>query len=206
MNRLAICASLALAFSASQLGAASITIYNTGVDDSNVVLAAGATDTHYVQIAPSASTFVLSSTPGVWLANDASSQWIGPDTFDGNGAYTLTYRTTFDLTGLDSLTALLNGRWSVDNTGLSILLNGVDTGSPSSPGFGGFTAFSINSGFVSGLNTLDFVWNNAGGPGGLRVEVSGTAADASGVPEPASIAFVGAGIAAVWFARRRRAA
>ena len=50
-------------------------------------------------------------------------------------------------------------------------------------GFDSATNFSISSGFAAGLNTLDFVVNNAGSspnPTGLRVEISGTANAAGG--------------------------
>ena len=48
-----------------------------------------------------------------------------------------------------------------------------------------FVPFSINSGFVAGLNTLDFVVEDVGVISGFRVaEISGTA---SPVPEPLTI-------------------
>jgi hypothetical protein len=47
----------------------------------------------------------------------------------------------------------------------------------------GFAPFAISTGFTSGLNTLDFVVNNGGGPTALRVEMTGTA---TAVPEPST--------------------
>jgi hypothetical protein len=48
----------------------------------------------------------------------------------------------------------------------------------SAAGFASFTPFTVNSGFIAGVNTLDFVVNNAPfagtNPTGLRVEISGT--------------------------------
>lgn len=38
---------------------------------------------------------------------------------------TRTFRTTFDLTGLDPTTAVINGLWGVDVFGEDMLLNGV---------------------------------------------------------------------------------
>jgi hypothetical protein len=88
---------------------------------------------------------------------------------------------------------------AVDNTVTDILINGVSTGFTASS-FSTFTPFTISSGFVQGVNTLDFVWTNASGPSGLRVEVAGTVA-----PETTSVVLL-TGLAALWFARRFRTA
>jgi hypothetical protein len=76
--------------------------------------------------------------------------------------------------------------WATDNPGLDILLNGISTGI-TSVGFTSFTSFSIPQGspFQSGLNTLDFLVRNDGGPTGLRVEMTGQASPA-GVPDSSS--------------------
>ena len=62
---------------------------------------------------------------------------------------------------------------------MQVLLNGATTGVTSDGNFGALgNAFTISTGFVAGLNTLDFVVNNAGtgiNPTGVRVELSGTA-------------------------------
>jgi len=186
------------------LQAAPLTVFNTGVDPANVVLAAGSVDPHYVGITPSSTVFVLSTVNAFWIPNDAVSKWVGPDPGEGSGSYSLIYRTTVDLTGFDASTAIINGRWATDNTGTDILLNGVSTGQTSST-FLSYASFALTSGFVSGLNTIDFAWTNISGPGGVRVEF--TSADASpiggAVPEPASLALMGAGLAALAYFRRR---
>jgi hypothetical protein len=141
-----------------------------------------------------------------YIGDDSLFAWIGPfnDTqIDGPGGR-YDYQTTFDLTGLDPMTALLTGQWAADDQGLDILINGVSTGSTSA-GFSAWSSFSISSGFVAGVNTLDFLVNNGSGPTGLRVEVSGTA-DASGTPEPASMMLMCAGLTGLWLVRRRIAA
>jgi hypothetical protein len=196
-----------IAFTSVLVSATPITIFNTGVDNSGNALPAGSIDSHYAGISPASTAFVLGATtalPGTWLANSAASQWIGPD--DGNGGsvngglYSRTYRTTFDLTGLIVATAQLTGRWAVDNSG-TLLLNGIPISTAT--GFSSFTPFSASSGFVAGVNTLDAVWTNAGGPGGVLIEVSGTADQ---VPEPGTALLMFAGgllVFARLFAQRR---
>lgn len=193
---------------ASEVRAAPITsLYNTGVDAAHATLPDGTlVDPHYtmttnpggtsvVRIKTSASGYPVDP-PGPWLPDDALSTWIGPNNdvaLDGPvGVYT--YQTTFNLTGLDPSTASISGRWATDNEGVDILINGAATGNTiPDPGPGAYTtwhAFSITGGFVSGVNTLDFIIHNGGGPTGLRVEMEGTAA---AVPKPASVTLLGLG-------------
>jgi hypothetical protein len=109
------------------------------------------------------------------------------------------YRTTFILGPLIPQTAVLTGLWSTDNAGVDIPINGISTGFTTSvvQFQTGFASFNITSGFVRGMNALDFVVNNGGAgfdrysPTGLRVEISGTA---DRVPEPSTVALLGIGI------------
>ena len=172
-------------------------IYNTGVDNNNVLLAAGAVDPHYQLIAsadssyPGPNSWVVNDGYPMppWLTNGPSSKWIAPRNAQniGNLPGNYTYRLTFNLTGLQPNAAVINGNWALDNSGVDILLNGVSTGQSNTNGFGVFSAFMITNGFLGGTNTLDFVVNNAGSttnPTGLRVELSGVTAQAF----PAAIA------------------
>jgi hypothetical protein len=192
-----------------------ITIYDTGVDASGTPLADGTVgDPFYslVSVPDGSTTTIFTRTSaggypiGPWLGDDSSSAWIGPDndsSADGpSGDYD--YQTTFDLTGLDPTTAILTGQWSTDDAGVDILINGQSTGLTAG-GFSSWTPFVIDSGFVAGVNTLDFIVDNGSGPTGLRVEMTGTA-DPTTVPEPASLPLLCAGLTALKMYRRQRRA
>jgi hypothetical protein len=211
-SKLLLTGMMSLAVMASEVkqvyGATITSLFNTGVDNFGAVRTANGTllDLHYTLI----SSPILPSPGAVgtqinnfssWLGANTTSAWIGPvgdSSLNGPvGAYT--YRTTFNLAGFDPSTASIAGKWSTDNNGLQILLNGVNTGIPATS-FSqfsiGFAPFTISSGFVSGINTLDFVVNNGGGPTGLRTELVGTATavtSTTAVPEPSD--FLGISLA-----------
>jgi hypothetical protein len=111
-----------------------------------------------------------------WLTNDANSQWISPQTDEsvGDAAGLYTYRTTLDLTGYDPTSVTLTLQVAVADELSAVRLNGVGLGLSAS-GSSGFTTLSIGGPFQAGVNTLDFVVNNAGttpNPSGLRVAFS----------------------------------
>jgi hypothetical protein len=179
------------------------TLFNTGVNNSGNPLADSTLgDPHYsLAGVPSGTTDLLVRTEAggypvpPYIGDDNKSAWIGPNNdhqVDGPVG-NFDFQTTFDLTGLNPATAMITGGWSTDNNGVQILLNGHDTGNAGTD-FAqfsiGFAPFSITSGFVAGINTLDFIVFNGGGPTALRVEMSGTA---SSVPEPSSLALLGLG-------------
>ena len=115
-----------------------------------------------------------------YLAPGPYSEWVVPDAGGaGNtdsGAFV--YRATFDLTDYNPSSAVITGKWSTDNNGVDILINGVSTGFTSPDGMfaTGYTPFTISKGFVAEVNTLDFIVNNFYGPTALRVEMSGSVA------------------------------
>jgi len=169
----------------------SITLFNTGL------AAGGSVDPHYSLSSsadpyfPAPGAAIVANPPaGAWVPNTVTSKWISPSANQsqteedgGNADGYYIYKTTFDLTGLDPGSASITGQWATDNNGL-IKLNGSITGQTTGiEDFGGFTPFSISTGFVSGVNTLEFVVNNIPGPSvnptGLRVEMSGTATNQS---------------------------
>jgi hypothetical protein len=162
-------------------------LYNTGMDDFNMPLSDGETDSHYQLIlsadasypGPTAKVILSNEFPiGNWYPNGEKSKWIAPRTDAGkwNEAGTYVYRIYFDLTGHDLNGTVIKGGWSTDNNGVDILINGSSTGFATPyEAFGwGLFPFEIKSGFQPGVNYIDFVVNNGFAPTGLRVEFAPT--------------------------------
>lgn len=201
-------AAAALALTAiTSAHAATITgLKNTGLGDS------GSIDSNY------SLSSAVSSTPIItvdgqwpispWLANDSTSKWITPtsnqaQSFDPSSSGTYTYTLTFDLSGYNAASAIFSGRLAADNS-VQVKLNNSLIGS--AEGFTGWTSFGASSGFVAGVNTLDFVvsnWaQNGGNPTGLRVEFGMSSIAA--VPEPETYVMLLGGLALVGAVARRR--
>jgi hypothetical protein len=204
-----------------------VTVFNTGVDASGVSRADGSSpDLHYSLTDTSSgsaiATTVGTSTGGFpippWIGDNAISAWIAPliqgaGRFGGVNGATYDYQVTFDLTGFDPATASITGQWSTDDQGLDIKINGVST-SQTTPlsSYASWTAFSVNSGFISGINTLDFLVYNAladccnypagYNPTGLRVELTASADLAT--PLPAALPLFASGLGALGLLGWRR--
>jgi hypothetical protein len=189
------------------------TLFNTGLTAGGGLAAPFAVDPNWTIIssadssAPGPNAIVVNDAGNVypfgqqsqvWAPNGPRSKWIGPK---GNqsalppaqpntmavGNYT--YRLSFSLAGFNPATAIVRGVWASDNTTTAVLLNGQATGitGPSNFASQPNAPFLLTSGFVAGVNTLDFVVNNnALGPSGIRVEVSGTA-QLSGTGQPGRV-------------------
>jgi hypothetical protein len=191
-------------------------LHNTGVDANNAaVTGVGSVDQHW---SLADGTAYVSGQNGVfplarhWIPDDTTSRWITPRPLAGtsldpvvNGFYA--YTLNFSLEGFLADTASFTGRFAADNSVSQIILNG-NVLAASGGGFGSWKDFSANSGFVSGLNSLQFVVKNvhqsAGNPTGLRVEFTGSDVTAAAVPEPASWAMMIGGFGLVGAAMRRR--
>ena len=157
-------------------------LFSTGVDATGVALAPGSADPHYRVTTepdgnPPADALVQSGIPSPpWVANTQESMWIGFTENTGAGAPgDYVYSTTVNMTGINRSNYLLTGRWSVDNFGSSVLINGVEsTVIPDSPDFLGYTWFEGTAdyfGLTTGVNNVDFLVTNGApaGPTGLKV-------------------------------------
>lgn len=189
-------------------------LYNTGE-----VFFAGEQDTNYAFIVINGTATgtggfgIVSEGVGfpfnAWSANSAASSWLTPSanagqSYDPSSEGLYKWSISFDLSGKNLSSASFSGRWWADNQGY-VQLNGVtiSTGvNLSSP-----TSFAASSGFVAGMNTLDFFVTNfaqgSGNPTGVRVEFLDSYAVAA-VPEPESWALIVAGLAVVGAIARRR--
>lgn len=196
-------------------------IYGTGLNTAGALLGDNEVDPHYTLTAsadwqypgPDAITVnaVWPIQAGVWALNGPNSRWISAQADQsatvGNLPGDYTYRTTFDLTGVDLAKFQLIGGWASDNVGLDIVLNGTSTGLQNTAQFASLTAFTLTTGFVSGVNTLDFTVNNAPdpnnpeapGPTGLRVDLKGyLVLDAPAGKPTLTVARDGANITVSW--------
>jgi hypothetical protein len=152
---------------------------------------------------------------GPWLANSVASGWISPkpsyalSSYDDAPGFN-TYSTTFDLTGLNPASASISFLVAADDALIDVLLNGVSQGIYY-VGLDSFSGlFTINSDFIIGINTIEFVTENGGppnSPSGLRIQFMESIADVpvASAPEPSSIALLGLGTILL-FSRRFRSA
>jgi hypothetical protein len=197
-----------------QANADPITVFDTGVDSTGTPLADGTVgDPHYSLIAvPMGGINVIrvrTSAGGYpippYLADDSLSAWIGPNNpqnnyeLDGpNGNFV--YRTTFTLSSAAAVSFV--GQWSFDNPGVDIYLNGVATGNGDNGGqFTTWHPFSFSGAGLAGMNTIDFVVDNLGGPTGLRVEFSQATATPLPAPIWAGLVLLGGTAGSHWYRR-----
>lgn len=203
----------------SWAAAAAPVLFNTGVDAAGTPLSGNAIDPHYSIVNSAAfgpAAYAVRSadaptliTPGGWLLDNAQSSWLVPVVgvfFTDVPGVTdnITYRTSFDLTGYDAASALINGLWATDDTGLEIRLNGVAVPGAGVAQFDAWTAFAINGGFLAGINTLEFDTRSTASPTGLRVEMTAQFTPIHRVPEPGSLALAALALAVVSRASLRR--
>ena len=193
--------------------AATITTENTGVNTSGTLVAAGAAASFWTLTAePAGASETLGSDAfrfhnPAYFADTATAAWVSP-TASGNAgaAGNYTYTLTIDLAGLNPATAAISGIFGTDNDG-SIFLNGnAAVATTAFAAFGAPTAFTINSGFMAGLNTINVRFDNGGDPTAFFVQFNSATASplATGVPEPGTILLLLAGIPCLACLRSRK--
>lgn len=159
-------------------GTTSVSIYSSGQNvtsgtDNSYQIVADTTG----QVAAPAPAVVVTSLPGGW-GTIPGAAWIAPSADQSNATRNPCcantsdrYRTTFTVTGSPAGVSL-NLTIAADDY-VDVLLNGGSVFTHPNTGMWGTPiAFSINSGFVSGTNTLDFQVTNGGGPTGLIVAIT----------------------------------
>jgi hypothetical protein len=161
---------------------------------------------------PWAAARLVNPRPGVWQPNGADYKWISvrTDASLGFAATSYYFRTQFNLIGFDPSSASLNFRCAKDNNVGSYRLNGgtAVTGQCGVP-FTFGASQTVNSGFIAGMNTLEFYAEGDGITDGLLVDVTDFSVRPAGtpgvVPEPATVSLLAIGLIGVFgFAGRRR--
>jgi hypothetical protein len=186
--------------------AATITLHNTGVNSSDVLVATGAQASFWsLSAEPSGATEAIGSLPfryhnSAYFADTPSAAWVSPGS-DGNagalGFYT--YDLVFNLA--NPATASISGTFGTDNDGSISLNNNAPVATQGFSGFGAPTAFAFTSGFVAGSNTIHVKVNNGGDPTAFFVQLA-SVGDGT-VPEPGTVALTCAGLLGLLLVRRR---
>lgn len=213
-------ATLACVLFAATTQAASVGL-NTGVDNSNVVLAAGQTDTHWTISVDGGGTFnnaivnypaqiccgmeTVAST-AAWITDSGTPGNIQTGWGIGNPVF---LRTTFDLSGFDLGSTAFTGTWRVADNLLGIFLNGTQVQGPI--GSTWFTDFSLSiaagdPAFNQGLNTLEVradsinsVWDGLW----MAATVRGNDRNTNNVPEPSTALLFSLALVSLAAKRRR---
>jgi hypothetical protein len=122
-----------------------------------------------------------------WAENDpARSQWLTTTPNSENAPFGLfVVRTTVDLTGVDPATAVVQAGVMVDDTIEDVRINGISKHltvpvSPQRLNWRRLHPMTLQGGFKTGKNLIDFVVFNSGSPGhltkmGFRAEMHGQA-------------------------------
>lgn len=147
------------------------------------------------------------------------SEWIANNTTGTNGGMEtwtfFNFRQTFDLTGYNPATANLQFQWAADDSGEGYASRGtwvpkfsLNGGSlipwGSGPTYGYGSVVNLTSGFISGLNTINFYVEGNGVTDGFALRTISFTASPSSVPLPAALPLMLTGLGVFSFASRRR--
>jgi hypothetical protein len=171
--------------------AASITVHNTGVNSSNALVAPGAQAAFWTLSAqPAGGGQTIGSNPFRYFninyfSDTATAAWVAPQASGNAGVLGVyTYDLVIDLTGLDPASASISGTFGTDNDGSISLNSNPPVATTGFAAFGTATAFTINSGFVAGLNTIHLNVTNGSDPTAFFVEFTSAAANAVQAQNP----------------------
>jgi uncharacterized protein (TIGR03437 family) len=164
-------------------GQSAIPLFSTGVyvtegQDTSYQIVTDTTG----EISAPAQAFAVTSLPVGW-ATIPGAVWVAPSADQSNSTRANCclnssdhYRITFSLADLNPSTTTLTLSLAADDY-VDVLLNGQTVFThPSTSMWSSPASFVVNSPFVAGTNTLDFLVSNAGGgPTGLIASIAGTA-------------------------------
>ena len=159
-----------------------------------------------------------SSDFGPAYRRNGNSDWIANNVSGNNGGvgnYTFfVFRQTFDLTGYNPATASLSFQWAADDSGQGYAqrgswrpefsLNGetpIYWGPPGAYTYDYGSTVTLTSGFVSGINTINFYIEGNGQTDGLMLRDARLTANP--VPVPAGILLLAPGLVGLAAVRRR---
>ena len=176
-----------LLFSVTVHAQTSLVVHNTGVDSSDVLVSPGAPGAFWTLLsAPSGATEAAGSSSFryfnfAYAPDSSTSAWVSPGA-SGNASVSglYVYQLLVDLTGIDPATVVITGQFATDNDGFIRVNGGASAATQGFSGFGSLTSFTLSSGFVAGINSIEVGVNNGGNPTAFRVEF----ASATGTPLP----------------------